>query len=114
MPYPLVFAEQKIKDEYNKLKNGTFEEKKLYDNIKKHFDLLENNLKLCTYVDRPMVDKPRPKQIKKRYGLNNLWKCNLNDGWRLIYSVSSNDTQQIGIIVCWMTHVEYNKTFGYK
>ena len=49
----------------------------------------------------------------QKYHINNLWKFNLNDKWRLTYSVTSDENVLVIIIIEWFDHKAYNKLFGY-
>jgi len=54
-----------------------------------------------------------PKNWKKKYLINNLYKYSLPDAWRLIYSLSGNRAELIAIILGGFSHKEYEKIFKY-
>lgn len=54
-----------------------------------------------------------PKEYKKKYGITNLWKYDLPNGWRLIYTIESDEVKIINIILEWFDHKEYSKRFKY-
>ena len=41
-------------------------------------------------------------------------KCNLPDGWRLVYTLAGNEIEIISILLEWFSHKEYERRFGYK
>jgi hypothetical protein len=55
-----------------------------------------------------------PKEYVRKYGINNLWKYDLPDGWRLIYSLGTDDLGVLSIVIEWMDHKNYERRFGYK
>jgi hypothetical protein len=49
----------------------------------------------------------------QKYGIDNLWKYNLLDACRLVYSVAWNEEELIAISLEWFPHKEYEKRFNY-
>ena len=49
----------------------------------------------------------------KKYEINNLWKYNLPNGWRLIYTVKASSVEIVSIILEWSDHKSYERRFGY-
>ena len=54
-----------------------------------------------------------PKEYITKYEIDNLWKYNLPNAWRLIYTVANNKVTVLSIVLEWMTHKEYEKRFKY-
>ncbi len=54
-----------------------------------------------------------PKEYTKRYDIDNLWKYDLPNAWRLIYSVAADKVIVISIVIEWMDHKNYEKRFKY-
>lgn len=58
--------------------------------------------------------KDMPKEYKEKFGqINNLWKYNLPEGWRLIYTIKRNEVIVLSIIFEWLKHKDYEKRFRY-
>ncbi len=57
--------------------------------------------------------KQIPEHYVRKYGLRNLWKLDLRDGWRLLYFVISDGDTTVAVIVDWMCHQEYDRLFHY-
>ncbi|MFH0862367.1 MAG: hypothetical protein V1875_04980 [Candidatus Altiarchaeota archaeon] len=55
-----------------------------------------------------------PKEYVTEYGINNLWKLNLDSYWRMIYTIVGDQAQLIGIILEVLDHKKYDRKFGYK
>ena len=56
----------------------------------------------------------REKEYINTYGVTNLWKINLPDYWRMVYTIVGNELEIISILLEFMDHKEYNKKFGYR
>ena len=109
MPGQIVFSEQKIKEAFEKLANGTEEEKTLYKWILRAFKDLENNAYCGIQLPKNLI----PKIYVKNYDIKNLWKYDLPKAWRLIYSVENTDIKVVSIILEWFDHKNYERRFGY-
>ena len=55
-----------------------------------------------------------PKEMVTEYGLTNLWKINLPDYWRMLYTITGNELEIISILLEFMDHQKYDKLFGYE
>ena len=55
-----------------------------------------------------------PKEYIQKYGVNNLWKYNLDQNWRLIYTITGNQVNLFLIYLEYMDHKNYNRKFRYK
>ncbi len=55
-----------------------------------------------------------PKYYVQKYGVNNLWRLQLDDFWRMIYTLIHEEVKLIAVILEVMDHNDYNKRFGYK
>ena len=55
-----------------------------------------------------------PKEYINQYSVTNLWKINLPDYWRMIYTIVGNELEIISILLEFIDHKEYNKKFGYR
>jgi hypothetical protein len=54
-----------------------------------------------------------PNITKKKYGIPNLWKFNLPNGWRLLYSIANDEIIVVSIILDWLDHKDYEKRMNY-
>lgn len=55
-----------------------------------------------------------PKEYVVKYAITNLWKINLPDYWRMVYTITGNELEIISILLEFMDHKTYNKKFGYR
>ncbi len=83
----------------------------MYRALHRAIEKIENDYESGTFIEKSLV----PKQYKKKFGANTIWKYNLPNGWRLIYMISNDEKNEpIAIILKWITHIQYNVDFGYK
>jgi len=54
-----------------------------------------------------------PKLYVQHYGITNLWKYDIPNGWRLIYTIETNEVKIVNIILEWPDHKNYERRFGY-
>lgn len=98
------FQNQKIKQAYASLK---ITDKELFKHLTQAFnDLFENAF--CGI----QISK---KLIPKEYGhLDNMWKYNLPNAWRLLYSIKApNKVSIVAVVLEWMNHKNYERIFKY-
>lgn len=55
-----------------------------------------------------------PKEYIGKYGVTNLWKVNLPDYWRMVYTIVGNELEIISILLEFMDHKKYDKLFRYR
>jgi len=110
LPSEIRFAEANIKKAFNKLKEGDNSEKELYKFINQALDNLEKNAFCGTQIPKKQI----PKEYLKKYGAKNLWKYDLPNAWRLIYSIRGGKAFVISIILEWLSHKDYERRFNYK
>lgn len=110
MKSEIKFADKKLKESFNKLKDSKTEDKKIYKWINRALDDLEEDAFCGIQIPKKLI----PKTYIDKYGIDNLWKYDLPRGWRLIYSIKGGETLIVSIILEWMDHDNYEKRFGYK
>lgn len=109
MKSEIRFAEIKVKEALHKLKNSKAEDKHLYEWISRALDDLENDAYCGIQIPKRLI----PKEYIRGYGITNLWKYNLPNAWRLIYSVAKEEVIVISIIIEWLNHKKYERRFRY-
>ncbi len=109
LPSEIRFANSSLKKSFYALQKGNSFERELFKHINNVLDELEKNAFSGIQIPKKLI----PKTYLKKYGVNNLWKYNLTKGWRLIYSVSSEEIIVVSIILEWMDHKTYEKRFKY-
>jgi len=102
----VIFANDKLEKDFAKLKEN--------DEIRKYLVRAIKDIKLNAYCGIPIPKRLFPNEYIKKYKITNLWKYDLPDGWRLIYSiVTPNKIEILSVILEWFNHKEYNRRFHY-
>jgi len=105
-PSKVTFANDKIEKEFNNLDES--------DEIKKYIYRAIEDIKKNAFCGIPLPKRLIPDEYSKKYGVQNLWKYDLPDGWRLIYSITTPDKVEIlSIILEWFDHPNYERRFRY-
>ena len=73
-------------------------------------DLLKQNPFAGDQVPKRLIP---PKYIQK-FDVDNVWRIELADRWRLIYAITGNQVEIITFIMDIFNHRDYDKIFGYK
>ena len=55
-----------------------------------------------------------PKFYVDKHGIANLWRIELSNYWRLVYTIQSNEIEIIDFVLNIVDHKKYDKIFGYK
>ena len=106
-PSKVVFISDELERDFNSLKDD--------DPIKKGISKAIRELKENAFAGIQIPKRLFPKQYVREYGINNLWKYDLPDGWRLLYTVTpENEVELISAILEWFGHKDYERKFGYK
>jgi len=106
LPSKIQFADEKVKKAFKQLKSI---DNKFYNHLVRAFKDIEEN----TFCGIQIPKKLIPKQYLKKYNIHNLWKYNLPDAWRLLYSIEANEIRVISIVLEWMDHKSYERKFKY-
>ncbi len=110
LPSKIKFADDKVKKAFEKLEQGRTEDTKLYEFLVRAFEDIEENAFCGIRIPKKLI----PKEYKKKYEIDNLWKYNLPNAWRLLYSVGKQELIVISIVLEWLDHKNYDRKFGYK
>ena len=96
----------KIVDEQHSKGKSNSEEMQLLKSIKKKSDLLKQN---------PIYGQNIPKAlIPKELNVDNLFRLELTNYWRMLYTLKTNEVEIIGFILYIIDHETYNKLLGYR
>jgi len=105
-PSEVVFVNDKIERAFYKLDDK--------EDLKKNLVRAVKDLRQNAFSGIQIPKRLIPREYSKKYRINNLWKYNLPDGWRLIYTLSpQNKVEILSVIIEWFKHKEYNRRFNY-
>lgn len=105
----VAFISDKVKKEFESLKSGKFEDKKLFGYINRAIDDLKQNPSSGIKIPRDLW----PPEYLNDYRITNLWKYDLPNAWRLIYTLESDEVKIMTFILEWFNHKNYERKFGY-
>ncbi len=108
-PSEVQFVDEKLRKAYEDLRASATEDRKLYEWLTRAFEDIQKNAFCGIQIPKKLI----PKDYTKKYGIKNLWKYNLPNAWRLLYSIEGGDVKIISIILEWMDHKNYERRFGY-
>ena len=103
------FIDRKIKKAFEKLKNGKTEDRELYKFLNRAIDDLKRDPACGISIPKKLI----PKEYVKKYHVDNLWKYNLPNAWRLLYTIKGNEVVIVSVILEWLPHKEYERRFKY-
>ena len=87
-------------------------EKAIFNAFMKKKDLVKMN----PHYGDPIAKKLIPKEYVDKYGVTNLFRVELPNYWRMLYTLT-NDESEVNIIAFVLDIIDhdiYNKKFGYK
>jgi len=105
----VAFISKKLKEEFESLKQGKSEDAQLYKSINRAMDDMKQNPACGTKIPKKLW----PKTYTQKLNITNLWKYDLPNAWRLIYTIETDKIRILSIILEWFDHKEYQKRFGY-
>ena len=82
----------------------------LLKSINRAIELVKINPQIGIQIKKKLI----PKQYIKKYGITNLWKFNLLNFWRMLYTIRGEELEIIAFVIDVLDHKRYNKLFGYK
>ena len=59
-------------------------------------------------------DNIEKKKIPKEYNVQNLWRVELTNYWRMLYTIKGDQVEIVCFVIDLLDHKKYNKKFGYK
>ena len=105
----IKFADSKIKKAFEELEHSKVEEKQFYQFLVQAFKNLEEN----AFAGIQIPKKQIPKEYALKYGIDNCWKYNLPNAWRLLYAVERDEVIVLSVILEWLDHKKYERKFKY-
>jgi hypothetical protein len=87
-------------------------ESSILNAINKKCELIKANIHYGDPIAKGLI----PEEYKTKYGIKNLFRVELPNFWRMLYTLTEGDTQIeiIAFVIEITDHETYNKRFGYK
>lgn len=109
LPSQIRFADERVRAAFYKLESGDASEKELFRFINQAIHNIEKN----AFCGIQIPKKLRPLEYSKKYGATNLWKYDLPNAWRLLYTIRGGKAIVVSVVLEWMSHKEYERKFNY-
>ncbi|HLC57750.1 MAG TPA: hypothetical protein VJH95_04210 [Candidatus Nanoarchaeia archaeon] len=109
-----VIFSPEAEEVYNYLNKNAPEsktERMILNALNKKIELVKLNI----HYGDPIAKSLIPEEYKRKYGVTNLFRIELPQFWRMLYTLTEGDTkiEIIAFILEVMNHKDYNKRFGY-
>ena len=80
--------------------------------IKKKVELIKDNFQYGDQIKKKLI----PKEYIIKYGINNLFRVELPNYWRMLYTLKNGESEVeiIAFVLDLIDHKNYDKKFGYK
>jgi hypothetical protein len=87
-------------------------EKTILSGLQKKIELVKTN----PHYGDPIAKKLIPEEYRKKYGITNLFRIELPNYWRMLYTLTAGETQIeiIAFVLDITDHKTYDKKFGYR
>ena len=87
-------------------------EHSIFNAVNKKMALIKSNIHYGVPIAKNLI----PQEYKEKYGVTNLFRVELPNFWRMLYTLTNNDSnvEIIAFILDISNHETYNKKFGYK
>jgi len=105
----VTFINTKVREEYESLKDGKFEDQELYKYITRAMTDIKTNPLRHFRVPKDLI----PQIYVQNYGVESLWKYDLPNGWRLLYTITGDEIKIVSVILEWLDHKSYENRFNY-
>jgi hypothetical protein len=86
------------------------EEMRLLKSISQKIDFLRANPFYGGNIAKDQI----PKEYVIKYDTKNLWRVELTNYWRMLYTIKGDQIEVICFILDILDHKDYDKKFGYK
>jgi len=73
-------------------------------------------IKANPHYGNPIAKRLFPEEYKQKYNISNLFRVELPNYWRMLYTLEEGETniEIISFIIDIIDHKDYNRKFGYK
>lgn len=116
----IVKLSEEANEVFEELNRIVYEEKKKGIETSFHQTLLRSILRVRDLLkENPFAGDQVPKRqmpgkYEKKYDAQNIWRIELADRWRLVYTITGNQVEITTFIMDIYNHKDYDKVFGYK
>jgi hypothetical protein len=87
-------------------------ERSILNALNKKIELVKQNVHYGIPINKKLI----PKEFKEKYGIKNMFRVELPDFWRMLYSLTNDDSkiEIIAFVLDISPHPEYDQKMGYQ
>ena len=89
-------------------------ESSFHQTLLRSINRVKEELKQNPFAGEQVPKKQIPGKYVLKYDVDNLWRIELADRWRLVYTITGNQLEIINFVLDIFNHKFYDKVFGYK
>jgi len=89
-------------------------ESSFHQTLLRSINRVKELLKENPFAGEQIQKKQIPKKYISNYDIDNAWRIELANRWRLIYTITGNQIEIITFVMDIFNHKDYDKIFGYK
>ena len=93
------------------LQSGNKVNEREYKLISKGIELLKLDFRKGEHISKK--NQRAYEYFVKKYNVKNLWKLDVSQDWRLIYTIEGNEVEVISFVLESLSHKEYERKLGY-
>jgi hypothetical protein len=110
-----VILSPEAEEVYNHLNDESNRSKidnSIFNAINQKIEIIKSNM----HYGNPIAKQLIPEEYKLKYGVTNLFRVELPNYWRMLYTLVEGEAkiEIIAFVLDMVDHKEYNKKFGYK
>ena len=115
-----IVLSEEASEEYNELNHIVGEElqrgvtSSVNQSIFRSIERVKGWLKDNPFAGEQVQKSKIPYYYLNKYEVTNLWRIDLSDYWRLIYTIQSSEVEIIDFVLNIVDHKKYDKIFGYR
>ncbi len=115
-----VILSNEANEEYEELNKIVGEEKlkgiesSFHQTLLRSINRVKDLLKKNPFAGDQIPKRQIPKKYIDKYDADNVWRIELANRWRLIYTITGNQVEIINFVMDIFDHRKYDKVFGYQ
>lgn len=115
-----IILSEEAAEEYNELNRVVGEElqrgitSSVNQSVFRSIERVKGWLKDNPFKGEQVQKSQIPRYYNDKYEITNLWRIELSDYWRLMYTIQSSEVEIIDFILNIVDHKKYDAIFGYR
>ncbi len=89
-------------------------ESSFHQTLLRSINRVKELLKQNPFAGDQVKKKQIPPKYIQKFDVDNVWRIELADRWRLVYTITGNQIEIIMFVMDIFDHKDYDKVFGYK